>query len=134
MTTQPTLSIKAVWVLLTARSQAQGLVKKVLSFDSVHLLFPHHSWRILRTYKIKILTEAIELNIIDALILIDYSIGSLTKMNKDDISMNNLVSSAITFSGQLETLIEGKAWNMDKNRCKKDVKTSKVFQGPRPKA
>jgi len=43
-------------------------------------------------YKIKILTEkleAIELNIIYALMLIDYSIASLTEMNKDDISMNN---------------------------------------------
>lgn len=35
--------------------------------------------------------------------LIDYSIASLTEMNKDDIiSMNNLVSSAITFSEQLD--------------------------------
>ncbi|KAF0764301.1 Uncharacterized protein FWK35_00023851 [Aphis craccivora] len=44
-------------------------------------------------YKIKILTEkleAIELNIIDALMLIDNLIASLTEMNKDDISMNNL--------------------------------------------
>ncbi|KAF0750936.1 Uncharacterized protein FWK35_00009158 [Aphis craccivora] len=31
--------------------------------------------------------EASELNIIDVLMLIDYSIASLTEMNKDDISI-----------------------------------------------
>ncbi|CAI6362390.1 unnamed protein product [Macrosiphum euphorbiae] len=55
-------------------------------------------------YKTKILTEkleATELNILDALMLIDYSLSSLNEMNSDDTAMNNLVSSAIKFSEQL---------------------------------
>ncbi|KAF0766116.1 Uncharacterized protein FWK35_00011886 [Aphis craccivora] len=87
-------------VYKNTRSQALGFVKKVLSFDSVVSL----SFMKNIMYKIKILTEkleAIELNIIDTILLIDNSIASLTEMNKDDIPMNNLVSSAIQFSGQL---------------------------------
>ncbi|KAF0757546.1 Uncharacterized protein FWK35_00026070 [Aphis craccivora] len=97
-TLQEIIDLKNVYK--NARSQALGVIKKVLSFDSVvSLLFIKNIM-----YKIKTLTEkleAIELNIIDALMLIDYSIASLTEMNKDDVSMNYLVSSAITFSGQL---------------------------------
>jgi len=45
--------------------------------------------------------EDTELNIVDALMLIDYSITSINEMNSDDTSINNLVSSAIQFSEQL---------------------------------
>jgi hypothetical protein len=111
-------SIKAVWVSFeiiietlqeiinlqgmdkNTRNQALGLVKKLLSFDFVvSLLFMKNIM-----YKTKILTEkleATELNILDALMLIDYSISSLNEMNSDDTATNNLVSSAITFSEQL---------------------------------
>jgi len=111
-------SIKAVWVSFeiiietlqeiinlqnvdkNTRSQALGLLKKLLSFDFVVSL----SFMKNIMYKTKILTEkleATELNIVDALMLIDYSITSINGMNSDDTSINNLVSRAIKFSVQL---------------------------------
>ncbi|KAF0769768.1 52 kDa repressor of the inhibitor of the protein kinase-like [Aphis craccivora] len=91
-----TLSIKAVRASLVIIIETlQEIIDlknvyknaRILSFNSVVSL----SFMKNIMYKIKILTElleAIELNTIDALLLIDYSIASLTQINKDDISMN----------------------------------------------
>jgi hypothetical protein len=55
-------------------------------------------------YKMKILTEkleAIELNVIDALMLLNNAIEILKDINNDDIGMNNLVESSIQFACKL---------------------------------
>lgn len=55
-------------------------------------------------YKTKILTEnleATELNIIAALMLLTHTIDSLTKVRDDNMSVDNLIESAIIFAKQL---------------------------------
>jgi len=51
-------------------------------------------------YKTKILTEnleATELNIIEALMLLTRTVDSLTRMKDNNMSVNNLIESAIIF-------------------------------------
>lgn len=105
-------SLKAVWIsyeiILEAllvmssaqkldkstRTQAFGLSKKMLSFDFVIALYFMKNIM----YKMKILTEklkAIELNVIDALMLLNNTIEILKDINNDDAGMENLVESSI---------------------------------------
>jgi len=55
-------------------------------------------------YKTKVFTEnleAKELNIIDALMLLAYTIDSLTRMSDNNMAVDNLIESAIIFAKKL---------------------------------
>lgn len=74
----------------STRTQAFGLSKKMLSFDFVIALYFMKNIM----YRMKILTEkleSIELNVIDALMLLNNTIEILKDINNDDACMNNLV-------------------------------------------
>lgn len=111
-------SIKAVWVsfdsivktleeMSTAqyfdkntRSQALGIAKKILTFDFVVTLYFMKNVM----YKMKILTESFEakdLNIIDALMLLNSSTDIFNDINNDSIGMDNLIDSSINYAHQL---------------------------------
>ncbi|CAI6373668.1 unnamed protein product [Macrosiphum euphorbiae] len=111
-------SIKAVWVsfdsivktleeMSTAqyfdkntRSQALGITKKILTFDFVVSLYFMKNVM----YKMKILTESFEakdLNIIDALMLLNSSTDIFNDINNDSIGMDNLIDSSINYAHQL---------------------------------
>ncbi|XP_050064221.1 zinc finger MYM-type protein 1-like [Aphis gossypii] len=83
------------------RVQALGLEKKCLSIDFIiYLYFMNHIM-----YQMKILTEMLEtkdLNIVDALILIDSSIKSLTETRNNEILINELIASAKSFFLKLD--------------------------------
>lgn len=111
-------SIKAVWVsfdsiikILEEMSTAQyfdkntryqvlGIVKKILTYDFVVLLYFMKNVM----YKMKILTEMFEakdLNIIDALMLLNSSTDIFNDINNDSIGMDNLIDSSINYAHQL---------------------------------
>lgn len=83
------------------RVQALGLEKKCLSIDFIICMyFMNHIM-----YQMKILTETLEtkdLNIVDALILIDSLIKSLTETRNNNTLINELIASAKLFCLKLD--------------------------------
>ncbi|XP_029342231.1 zinc finger MYM-type protein 1-like [Acyrthosiphon pisum] len=88
------------------RIQALGLEKKCLSIDFIICMyFMNHIM-----YQMKILTETLEtkdLNIVDALILIDSSIKSLTETRNNSTLINELIASAKSFCLKLDIDFDG---------------------------
>lgn len=112
-------SIKAVWVLFEyildvlkelindtnidnkTRAQALGLEKKMLSFDFIVCIYLMKHIM----YQMKVLTEQLEtenLNIIDAILLIESCIKSLKEINEDESQINNIITSAEIFAKKLD--------------------------------
>lgn len=82
------------------RIQALGLEKKILSFDFIVGMY---TMKIIM-YQMKTLTEqleAINLNIIDGIILIDCAIKSLTEIRSDTDQLNKHISSAKVFASKM---------------------------------
>lgn len=111
-------SIKSVWVSLDSiiktlremstdqlldkntKTQALGMIKKLLTFDFIVSLYFMKNIM----YKMKILTESFEakdLNIIDALMLLNSTTDIFNGINDDKSAMDNLVESAIKYALQL---------------------------------
>uniref|UniRef100_A0A2S2PY56 Uncharacterized protein n=1 Tax=Sipha flava TaxID=143950 RepID=A0A2S2PY56_9HEMI len=82
------------------RTQAFGLSKTMLSFYFIIALYFMKNIM----YKMKVLTEkleAIELNVIDALMLLNNINDILKEINNDDVGMDNLVENSIQFAYKL---------------------------------
>lgn len=83
-----------------SKSSANGLLKRVTSFDTIiSLLFMKNILN-----KTKALTEILEkqqLNIIDAVKLIEATLESLNKINRNETEMNNFIDSAIDIAKKL---------------------------------
>lgn len=88
------------------RVQALGLEKKCLSINFIICMyFMNHIM-----YQMKILTETLEtkdLNIVDALILIDSLIKSLTETRNNNTLINELIASAKLFCLKIDIDING---------------------------
>lgn len=83
------------------RTQALGLEKKILSFDFILSMY---TMKIIM-YQMKTLTEqleAINLNIIDEIILMDCAIKSLTKIRSDADQLDKHISSAKVFASKMD--------------------------------
>jgi hypothetical protein len=109
-------SIKAVWVLfeyildvlkklindtnIDNKTRAQGFEKKMLLFDFIVSIY-----LMKHIYQMKVLTEQLEtenLNIIDAILLIESCIKSLKEINEDESQINNIITSAEIFAKKLD--------------------------------